>query len=134
MTEEQPIKILIVEDQFITAKGIQKSLEGLGYEVVGITSNEADTLKIIEETSPNLVLMDIKLKGEEDGVTITYTVQSQYNIPVVFLSAYTDDETIERVYHVGAYGFVVKPYKDIKLKEAIDNALYRHKAKGDVTW
>ena len=113
MSEEQPTKILIVEDQFIAAKGIQKSLENMGYEVVGIAATEADTLKLIEETKPNLVLMDI---------------------PVVFLSAYTDDETIERVYHVGAYGFVVKPYKDNKLQEAIENALYRHGAKGNVTW
>ncbi len=127
MNDSEITKILIVEDNLITAKGIEKSLKDMGYTVVGIASNEAKTLELVSSESPALVLMDIKLKGGEDGVEIAQKVQSQFDVPVIFLTAYTDDDTVLRVYHSGTYGYLIKPFRDELLQEAIEAALERHR-------
>ena len=131
MSESEKTKILIVEDNLITAKGIEKSLKDMGYAVVGVASNEVKTLELVSSESPALVLMDIKLKGGEDGVEIAQKVQSQFDVPVVFLTAYTDDDTVMRVFHSGAYGYLIKPFRDGLLHEGIEKALARHQLKRD---
>jgi DNA-binding NarL/FixJ family response regulator len=125
-------KILIVEDQMISAKGIERTLKRFGFQVTGIATSEKTTMKLISKDKPDLVIIDIKLKGNEDGISIAHQIKSQFDIPVVILTAYTDDETVERVYHLGAYGYLVKPYKDEKLVEAIEFALKKHARKRDV--
>lgn len=125
-------KILIIEDQLITAKGIERILKRFGFLVTGIANSAETAMQLIIKDQPDLVLVDIKLKGNEDGITAAHKIQSQFDLPVVILTAYTDDETVERVFHLGAYGYLVKPYKDEKLIEAVEFALKKHARKKDV--
>jgi DNA-binding NarL/FixJ family response regulator len=130
MTEEK--RILIVEDQMISARGIERTLKRFGFQVIGIAVDEESALKLVSEDEPDLAIVDIKLKGRKDGIEIAHQIQSQFDVPAVILTAYTDDATIERVYHLGAYGFLVKPYRDKKLIEAVEFALKKHARKKDV--
>jgi DNA-binding NarL/FixJ family response regulator len=130
MTEEK--RILIVEDQMISAKGIERTLKRSGFQVTGIAANEKEALKLISEDLPDLAIVDLKLKGGRDGIDVAHQIQTQFGLPVVILTANTDDETIERAYHLGAYGYLVKPYRDEKLIEAIEFAFKKHARKKDV--
>jgi DNA-binding NarL/FixJ family response regulator len=125
-------RILIIEDQMISAKGIERTLQRFGFQVMGIAASEDDAIKLLTEEVPDLMLVDIKLKGSKDGIEVAHQIQSQFDVPVVILTANTDDETVERVYHLGAYGYLVKPYRDEKLIEAVEFALKKHARKKDV--
>jgi DNA-binding NarL/FixJ family response regulator len=129
MDTQQPTRILIVEDEIITAKAIEKSLQELGYEVIGIASTGEDAFDKAASMRPNLVLMDIKLKGLADGVTTTQRIQIYFGIPVVYLTAHSDDETVRRVMHSQPYGYLVKPFNEKELQDAIERALRQHKMK-----
>lgn len=129
MTKKQLTKILVVEDEFVTSKYIAKNLQGLGYEVVGITSYGELALEKVDDLQPDLVLMDIKLKGMIDGVDTAKQIQRLYNVPVVYLTAHSDEQTVRRVMHSDAYGYIIKPFVEEELREAIEKALERHKAK-----
>jgi DNA-binding NarL/FixJ family response regulator len=125
-------RILIVEDQMISAKGIEGTLKRFGFQVTGIAVDGETALKLVSEDTPDLAIVDIKLKGNKDGIEVAHQIQSQFDVPAVILTAYTDDATVERVYHLGAYGFLVKPFRDEKLIEAIEFALRKHGRKKDV--
>jgi CheY-like chemotaxis protein len=129
MDTQQPTRILIVEDEIITAKAIEKSLKDLGYEVVDIVSTGEDAFDKAAAMHPDLVLMDIKLKGLADGVTTTQRIQTYFGIPVVYLTAHSDDETVRRVLHSQPYGYVVKPFSENELQDAIERALQQHKTR-----
>jgi len=120
-------KILIVEDESIVALNIQNRLEGIGYTVVAnLTSGEA-AIQSVEETQPDLVLMDIKLKGKVDGIEAARQIRSRFHIPVVYLTAYTDEETINRAKISQSYGYILKPFEARDLCTTIEVALYNHK-------
>ncbi len=121
------IKILIVEDEVITALDIKKSLEKLGFEVLSIEDTGKDAICKIRELMPDLVLMDVVLKGEMDGIETTEMIKNQFDVPVVYLTAYSDDETFERAKLTEPYGFIVKPAGIYELKCTIENAFYRSK-------
>ncbi len=125
-----PDKILIVEDEFITAMALQESLKRLAYEVAGtpVSTGEEAVLAAMR-LQPDLILMDIQLDGPMDGVIATQRIQPLLNVPVVYVTAYTDPETLKRVIYTVPYGFVSKPFTDDELKEAIEKALARHRAK-----
>jgi hypothetical protein len=119
-------KILIVEDESIVALNIQSRLERLGYVVTGnIPSGEAAIQKV-EETSPDLVLMDIKLKGTVDGIEAAGQIRNRFQIPVVYLTAYSDDETLNRAKLTEPYGYILKPFESRDLCTVIEVALYKH--------
>ena len=120
-------QILIVEDDGIVAEGIKTSLEELGYAVTGIAASGKNALEIAEEKSPDLVLMDIVLKGEMDGIETADQIQSRFNIPVIYLTSYTEDTFLERAKTTEPFGYIVKPFADRELKIAIEMALYKHK-------
>jgi DNA-binding NtrC family response regulator len=124
--------LFVVEDDFITAKSLQHTLEELGYRVVGTAASGEEALKKISYLRPDLVLMDIRLKGEMDGVFTAQRVQSQFDIPVVYLTAFSDDDTVKRVLHSRSYGFIVKPYTAEELFSVIEKALRKHQAKKEV--
>lgn len=129
MNTEQPTRILIVEDEIITAKAIKKSLSSLGYEVVDIVSTGEDAFEKVAAILPDLVLMDIKLKGTVDGVTTAQRIQTYFGVPVIYLTAHSDDETVKRVMHTQPYGYIVKPFGEKELKGAIEWALHQHELK-----
>ncbi len=120
-----PAKILIVEDEALIARDIELSLENLGYEVVGIAADGASAIKKVSETHPDLILMDIILRGADDGITVTQKIQEQYQVPVVYLTAYADEATLERVKTTQSFGYILKPFEERNLRVTIDLALSR---------
>jgi len=122
-------KVMIVEDEIIVAKAIEQSLQSMGYQVVGIASSAGEAVRKIERTQPDLVLMDIKIRGHIDGVFAAQQVQAQFDIPVVYLTALSDEETLKRILRSKPYGYIVKPFRDVDLFSAIETALGRHQSR-----
>lgn len=122
----KPKKILIVEDEGIVALDLQDRLEQLGYEVVGNADTAKNALKMAAKHSPNLVLMDIVLKGERDGIDAARQIHDLFGIPVVFLTAYADEKTLARAKQSYPYGYIVKPFNIQMLHSNIEMALHRH--------
>ncbi|MBF9251869.1 LytTR family transcriptional regulator DNA-binding domain-containing protein [Pontibacter sp. 172403-2] len=118
-------KILISEDEVIIAEDIAASLEELGYEICAIDSGE-ETLNIIRETQPDLVLLDINLRGKADGVEIGARIRQEFNLPFIYLTAYADKATLDRAKKTEPDGFLVKPFDEKGLRSAIEIALYKH--------
>ena len=118
-------RILVVEDESIVAKDIQKSLEKLGYEVPATASSAASAYEKLEQINPDLVFLDIKLKGEEDGIHIAEHIKEKYNIPVIFLTSYVDQETLDRAKVTEPYGYIVKPFNESDLKTTVEMALFK---------
>jgi len=120
-------RMLIVEDERIVAEDIGRSLDKLGYSVLGIASSGEEAVKKAEELGPDLVLMDIVLKGGMDGVAAAREIQARLKIPVVYVTAYADDETLERAKVTEPFGYIVKPFEERELYTSIEVAFYRHK-------
>ena len=117
-------KILIVEDEAITALDLKYSLEEIGYEVIDTVDTGQDAIDIATRTIPDVVLMDIKLKGDMEGFEAAEAI-SELEIPVVYLTANTDTDTFQKSNIKGAYGFISKPYDISKLDETLKNTLER---------
>ncbi len=120
-------KILIVEDDRIVAEGTKRSLKKLGFDVSGIVSYGERAFERVKECDPDLVLMDIMLKGEMNGIEATNQIQTQLNVPVVYLTAYTDEEVLDQAKITEPFGYIVKPFEERELNTAIEMALYKHK-------
>jgi CheY-like chemotaxis protein len=120
--------ILVVEDETIIARDIQQRLSRLGYTVSAIASSGEEALHKTADLSPALVLMDIVLKGKMDGVEAAARLQAQRDVPIVYLTAYADDTTLQRAMATGPYGYVMKPIVDKQLHTAIAIALDKHRA------
>ncbi len=121
------IRIVVVEDENIVAKDIQNTLERLGYDVPCVVSTGEHAIKKISELNPDLVLMDIMLKGEIDGIDTAEKVRNRFNIPVVYLTAYTDEKTLKRAKITEPYAYILKPFEPRELHVNIEMALYKHK-------
>jgi len=121
-------KILVVEDDTIIALTIQGRLKQFGYEVVGRASTGEDAIKKVKELQPDLVLMDIHIKGPKDGIQTAETVYGFYGVPVVYLTAYSDENTLERAQKTSPFGYVVKPFNDETLRTTIKLALLKDRA------
>lgn len=120
-------RILIVEDEGIEALDMQHRLISLGYTAPDIVSTGEEAVKKTEETSPDLVLMDIMLHGEMDGVAVAEQIQARFDIPVIYITAYADEDTLHRAKITEPYGYLVKPFRERELHITIDMALYKHK-------
>jgi CheY-like chemotaxis protein len=122
MTE---VKLLIVEDDDILARIISWRLKNLGYEVCGRAASGAETLELLGKERPDLVLMDINIRGDIDGIDTTVRIKKEFNLPVVFLTSHSDGPTLERAKATNPEGFVLKPFGDNELRVAIEIALNR---------
>ncbi|MCK9150957.1 histidine kinase dimerization/phosphoacceptor domain -containing protein [Methanobacterium alcaliphilum] len=122
-------KILIVEDEELVAQDIKVILEDLGYEVPAITPSAEEALEKIEESCPDSVLMDIMLEGEMDGIEAAQKISERYDIPVVYLTAYSNQEILQRAKKTEPYGYILKPFQERDLQINIEMALYKHEAK-----
>lgn len=118
--------ILVVEDESIVAKDIRSRLKKMGYQVSGIASSGEEAIQKTVETNPDLVLMDIRLKGKMDGVEAAQEIHARFNIPVIYLTAYADEDTIERARITEPFGYILKPFKERELQTAIEITLSRH--------
>jgi signal transduction histidine kinase len=120
------IKILVVEDEVIVAADIAGRLKKLGYAVTATVSSGEEAIEKVAENPPDLVLMDIVLKGHMDGVTAAEKIRINTNVPTVFLTAYADDKTLQRAKLTNPFGYIVKPFQQNDLRVAIEIALHRH--------
>lgn len=121
----KPIQILIVEDEMIIAANISLQLSNLGYKITGTIPRGEEVLPHIEQNLPDIILMDINLKGDLDGVEIVHLIQKSHNIPVIYLTANADDYTFNRAKKTNPYAFISKPFKKIDLQHAIELTLNR---------
>jgi PAS domain S-box-containing protein len=120
-------QILVVEDESTIAITIQDTLKIFGYAVPAIVCSGEEGIQKVAELQPDLVLMDIRIEGSMDGVEAAEKIRSNFNIPVVYLTAYIDDSTVQRAMITAPFGFVLKPFKPRELHIAIELALYKHK-------
>ncbi len=126
-TKSTQIRILVVEDETIVALDLQNSLKVLGYEVVGTASSGPEAIAKAENTRPDLVLMDIILKGDMDGVETAEAIRSRINVPVIFLTACADEKTLQRAKVTEPFGYLIKPFEERELHGHIEIALYKHR-------
>jgi len=119
-------RILVVEDERIVAEDIQDILRSLGHLVCGVASSGEEAIEKAGETRPDLVLMDIMLDGNMDGVEAAAQISAPLDIPVVYLTAYADDSTLERAKLTSPYGYVLKPFEERDVHSAIEMALHKH--------
>jgi len=117
---------MVVEDEGIIAQDIKNCLEGLGYIVPDVVFTGKEAILRAEELRPDLVLMDIVLKGEIDGIETAAEIRKKYNIPIVYLTAYEDDRTLKRAKMTEPLGYILKPFEERYLRSSIEMALYKH--------
>ena len=118
--------ILIVEDEGILAMDLKDTLEKLGYYVSAVASSGEEAVELAAERRPDLILMDIVLNGAMDGIEAANKIRSTLKVPVIYLTAYADEDTVKRAKITEPFGYLVKPYNDKELEAALEVALYRH--------
>jgi signal transduction histidine kinase len=118
--------ILIVEDELLIAKNLARKLEKLGYAVADIVSSGNAAIQRAIETQPDLILMDIVIKGDMDGIETAAKINQELDLPVIYTTAYADDRTIQRAQKTGSYGYIIKPFKERDLHATIKIALAKH--------
>lgn len=121
-------KILIIEDEILIARELEMTLHDLGYCVAGIAADGETALAKVAETLPDLVLMDIVLPGDTDGIETAEQIRRRFQIPVVFLTAYADAATLQRAKITEPFGYVLKPFQPQELNTAIQIALVRQQS------
>lgn len=120
-------RILIVEDEILIASEIKDHLLALGYQVVGMAANAETAFQQAIATQPDLILMDIVIQGEQDGIAVAAQIYDRFRIPVVYLTAYADDKTLERAKLTRPFGYILKPFSQGDLRATIEIALSRHR-------
>ncbi|PZV16581.1 MAG: hybrid sensor histidine kinase/response regulator [Leptolyngbya sp.] len=125
-------RILIVEDEQIVADDLRETLEILGYEVAGLAVSGEEAIAKVVTTQPHLVLMDIRLEGAMDGIEASHIIQTNFQLPVVYLTANADRATLERVKQSQPFGYVMKPFSERSLATTIEIAIVRHQAELEV--
>lgn len=122
----ETVRLLLVEDNSITAMDIQDRLAAMGYQVLGTFASADMAIQWTGKLDPDLVLMDIVLKGELDGIYAAQQIHARFEVPVVFVTAHSDAQTLERARLAEPYGYVLKPFDDRELHTAIEMALHKH--------
>lgn len=122
---QSPLKILIVEDEMLIAANIAMQLESIGYEVVGIVPRGIEAVNSAKLDKPDLVLMDINLKGEMDGIETAIAMQKERKMPIIYLTANSDEAHFNRAKATNPYAFISKPFKKLDLQHAIELAAER---------
>ena len=111
-------RMLIVEDESIVAQDLRYKLLAWGYQVAGIASSGEEAVRVAAELRPDLVLMDVRLPGRVDGIQAARAIGSRHNIPVIYLTAFSDDETLQRAKDSEPFGYITKPVRDADLRSA----------------
>ena len=122
-------KILIVEDESIEAMSFEQTLKSFGYEVVGVASTGKEAIKKVSEFIPDLILMDIVLKGELDGIETADLINEKFDVPIVYMTAHPEESVVNRAKLTLPYGYILKPVNQSELKSTIELALYKHQMK-----
>ena len=122
-------KIMIVEDEIIIAKALSKELQDLGYEVCQLSSSGEKAIEIAENESPDLVIMDVRLHGEMDGIKAARDIKDRLGIPVIFITGFSDDKVKEKAGVTESYKYLVKPLRKNEIKSSVEMALQKHNPK-----
>ncbi len=125
-TKMKLAQILIVEDELIAAESLALDLEKLGYQICGIVNSGEKAIQKVGESQPDLILMDIMLKGKMDGITTAQAIYREHKTPIIYLSAYADANTLKRTKSTPVYGYLVKPYKMVDVCTTISIALAKY--------
>ena len=120
-----PKKVVIVEDELITARYLQSIIGKMGVEVSGIYDRGDTLLAALQDDRPGMIMMDINIKGKMDGLELTSIISKKYQIPVIFITAYCDNETLESAIDLSPYGYIVKPFTEVDINIAIKLAHQR---------
>ena len=120
-------KVLIVEDEFSVALDLESQLQKLGYQVVGTADCYEDALLTLSEESPDIVLMDIHIRGDKNGIQTAQKIQESYQVPVIFLTAFGDQKTFQEAMQVEPFGYLLKPYKATDVAHTIEIAFVKYK-------
>ena len=127
MTEK---RILIVEDERIVAEDLKRLLQKMGYAVTGVVSSGEAAIKSVRASKPDLVLMDIRIQGPQDGIEVAEHLYAEFNLPVSYLTAYADAPTLERAKATLPFGYILKPFEARSLQTVIELAIHRHQMEG----
>ncbi len=125
-------RILIVEDELLIAEGIRRTLDHMEYEVTDVVANGEDAFNAFSSCCPDLVLMDIELAGNIDGIRATETIRAKYDVPVVYITAHADHNTVERAGSTMPFGYLIKPFNDQQLDVTIKTALTKSKVDREI--
>lgn len=120
-------RIMIVEDEWTVAEEIKMVLQSFEYTVTSMSSSGEEAIQNAEKDKPDLVLMDIVLEGEMDGIQAANEIRSRFNIPIIYLTAYTDEKILERASITVPFGYIVKPFVNEDLKISIEIAMYKYR-------
>ena len=126
------INILVVEDESIVSKDIQHSLKKIGYNIVGAASTGEKAIELALSEKPDLILMDIMLKGSMNGIEAADIIKKEMSIPVIFLTAYADESTLAKAKITEPYGYILKPFKEIDIQTSVEMAMYKHKKEQEI--
>lgn len=126
MRSEPTLSVLIVEDERIVAIDLQQTLSRMGYDAFAIAASADEAMQRASERRPDVVLMDIRIKGDRDGVETATLLRQQFEVPIVYLTAHADDATVERAKHTEPYGYLLKPVKSAELRSVLEVSLYKH--------
>lgn len=129
MTKTQ---ILIVEDELIVAEDLRLTLDNLGYDVIAIASTGEEAIGIAELRNPDLILMDIQLRGTIDGITTAERIHARKDIPIIYVTAYADDTLLCRAKQTTPFGYIVKPFNDREIYSNIEIGLFRHRMENEI--
>jgi PAS domain S-box-containing protein len=119
-------KILVVEDEYIISQDLMVRLENMGYAPLGPAATGDEAIELVSNEQPDVVLMDIALSGEMDGIDTAEQIKTDYNIPVIYVTAFSDDSVVDRAKPTEPYGYLIKPFVDKELKATIETAFYKH--------
>lgn len=128
MSQAVGTRVLVVEDEAVVALHLRQELTKLGYMVAGVATNGSQALKMIDELFPDVILMDIHIQGELDGIETANRIPRYLHIPVIYLTAYSEDTTLKRAGDTHPYGYLIKPFLDRELHATIKMALVRSRA------
>ena len=117
---------MIIEDETLLAMDLENRVESLGYDVKAVRHNSEKALAYLEIHTPDLILCDINIDGDKDGIDIAQHVRNNLRIPLIFVTALSDRDTLERAKKTLPYGYIVKPFTDADVLSAIEIALYKH--------
>lgn len=119
------VRLLIIEDETIVARDLQKMVERVGYEVCGLASTSQEALELAANLKPDLALIDIVIKGPMDGIEIAQKIWNELNIPVIYVTAYADEATLNRARETTPFGYLLKPFDERELRISIEMALFK---------
>lgn len=126
--ESDETSILLVEDEGIVAQDLYETVTQLGYQVVGVASEGVQAVRMTAQLQPQLIIMDVGLRGEIDGIQAAQLIQERTHIPVIFLTGHRDVQTIERAVRTGPLAYLIKPFQQVELHCAIEVAIHKHRA------